>query len=333
MTTMRCDHARDDGEVVADEQQGHAALRDEPVEQASTPSCTVTSSAVVGSSAISSARARGQGDRDRDALALPAGELVAGRRARCARSGSATSASAAATAARSAAPRRPQVAPQRLGDLAADPHQRVERGERLLEHDLRDRAAQRAQRRIGAPTTSCAVEPDRSGRRRARRAAGPATASEVSDLPEPDSPMRPRRSPASSEKDTSRTSGRRAGARRESPDDLEEAHRALRLVGSASSRRPSARRFTPRTRATMRDAGGDRADRRGEHGALRLLQHPSPRGVGRRRAEPEVGQARLGEHGDAELQREVTARVGAMFGRTCRPTMPGSAGAATCARR
>ena len=99
-----------------------------------------------------------------------------------------------------------QVAAQRLGDLPAHPHERVERGQRLLEHDLRDRTAQRAQSRIRrarpprdrrAGSMPDAASPSGSS---------PRAASEVSDLPEPDSPITPSRSPGASENDTSRTS-------------------------------------------------------------------------------------------------------------------------------
>ena len=101
--------------------------------------CTVTSSAVVGSSAISSVGIAGQRRGDHHALALAAGELVRigvrshARRREC-RPAPAT------TVAVSAAPPvtgHPPMLPQRLGDLIDDAHERIERRHRLLEHHAR----------------------------------------------------------------------------------------------------------------------------------------------------------------------------------------------------
>jgi hypothetical protein len=69
-------HARHDGEVVADEQECHVALRDEPVEQSED---LVLHGDVEGCGRLvrdQQSRARGEGDRGGDALPLPAGELV-----------------------------------------------------------------------------------------------------------------------------------------------------------------------------------------------------------------------------------------------------------------
>ena len=96
-----------------------------------------------------------------------------------------------------AAPRpTPLVDPDRLGDLVADPVDRGERGERVLE-DHRDRAVPRIAGQL------LVAEPEQFAARRSRtepvtRACvrqQPHTASAVTDLPEPDSPTMPSTSP------------------------------------------------------------------------------------------------------------------------------------------
>ena len=153
------DHARDDGQVVADEQQRHAALRHEPLQQGEH---AVLDRHVQRRRRLvrdQQPRAGGQGDRDRDALTLPAGQLVAGRRARCARRAARPRSSAAVTAARSAAPRRPRW--RRSGSAIWRPT-RIS-GSSAVSGSWntiwRDRAAERAQRRIGAADDLVAVEP------------------------------------------------------------------------------------------------------------------------------------------------------------------------------
>ena len=102
----------------------------------------VTSSAVVGSSAISSLRLAGQRHGDHHPLAHPARELVrvvvaAGGRRRGCRPRSSSVDRLAAWRSRLVAV---EVALEHLGDLAADGEHRVERGHRVLE-DHRDLAA------------------------------------------------------------------------------------------------------------------------------------------------------------------------------------------------
>ena len=55
----------------------------------------------------------------------------------------------------------------------------------------------------------------------------------------------------------------------------------------------------------QRNARRDGADRGGVDGALRFLQQAAPRGVGRRRAEAEIGERGFGNDREAELQREI----------------------------
>ena len=103
----------------------------------------------------------------------------------------------------------PSVQAQRLGDLAADPHHRVERRPRVLEHhgdllaaqpscNCRSRAAERAPRRRSG---RCPVTVASSGAR-------PTIASAVSVLPDPDSPMTPSRPPSTISNETPSTTRR-----------------------------------------------------------------------------------------------------------------------------
>ena len=91
-----------------------------------------------------------ESDRDRHALTLSTRELVRVRaceprfRQRHLVEGGRNGGAQLGTA-------QAEVPTQRFGDLAADPHQRVERGERLLEHDLGDGSAQRPE--VGIPGT------------------------------------------------------------------------------------------------------------------------------------------------------------------------------------
>ena len=87
-----------------------------------------------------------------------------------------------------------EVGLDRLGQDVGDGHARVERGVRVLEHDLDPcgaAAASRGQRHV------VAVEDDRARRRRSSRISRRPSV----DLPEPDSPTRPRVSPCSSTRD------------------------------------------------------------------------------------------------------------------------------------
>ena len=173
--------------------------------RSSTRACTVTSSAVVGSSQISSAGSLASAMASDHPLALAAGELVrvgAGRVApgRAGRPGPAARRRAARGLRRSG---RGAVDQHRLGDLVADPHGRVERGHRLLEDHGDVAAADAGQPPLAAPTRSWSTpgEPHRAGRPRASSGSSPMSASAVSDLPEPDSPISPTRSPRPMPKD------------------------------------------------------------------------------------------------------------------------------------
>ena len=108
----------------------------------------VTSSAVVGSSAISSLGIAGQRHGDHRALAHAARELVRiFARARCAGSGMRTSRSISTALAATPVAGRSSVQRHRLGDLVADGQHRIERGHRLLE-DHRDLVAAHVAHRL-----------------------------------------------------------------------------------------------------------------------------------------------------------------------------------------
>ena len=191
--------------------------------------CTVTSSAVVGSSAMSKARLAGERHRDHDALALAAGELVRIAVERLARARQCRR----GRAARSARPRASRRvtrdgAAARLGDLLADGEDRIERGHRLLEDHADAVAADRAQasrverQRDPRPRTGCgrpSICPGGSGKRRMIDSA-------VTVLPQPDSPTRPSISPGSSENETSSHDRRAADRHRRGAVDAEERFRS-----------------------------------------------------------------------------------------------------------
>ena len=148
---MRSTMREHDRQVVADEQQRHAAFGDEAFEQ---PEHAVLHRHVEGGGRLvrdEQLRLGGEGDRDRHPLALTTRELV---RVRCEpRLGEGDLVEGGGNGCPQLGTAQPEMAAQRFGDLAAHPHQRVERGERLLEHDLRDGASERAQVGIPSPTT------------------------------------------------------------------------------------------------------------------------------------------------------------------------------------
>ena len=134
----------------------------------------MTSSAVVGSSAMTSDGSAGERHRDQHALPHAARELVrvVVARARCG-SGMRTASSSSTARAVRLAPRRAAVHQQRLRDLVADREDRIERRHRLLE-DQRDLgAAHLAHLALGERQQVAALEADRA-RRRSARAAAPA---------------------------------------------------------------------------------------------------------------------------------------------------------------
>ena len=105
----------------------------------------VTSSAVVGSSAIKQLGLAGERHRDHDALLLAARELVRIRRQSPLRLGHADFGEQRLGARGRLAPAQAEVLHQRLGDLLADREHRVERAHRVLEHAGDLASAQRLQ--------------------------------------------------------------------------------------------------------------------------------------------------------------------------------------------
>jgi hypothetical protein len=191
----------------------------------------VTSSAVVGSSAISSLRIAGDRHGDHHALVHAARQLV---RKGCARAAlrirNADLPSAARWRARACACLLPPSCMRSASDLEADGEARVEAGHRLLE-DHRDVLADDRRR---ARRTS----PAGRGRRRSDGRRDLAGIGEQAhqrqhghDLPEPDSPTMPRTSPAS-------TSGRRRRRRGTPPRAWEFDRERLRISSRAISAPP-----------------------------------------------------------------------------------------------
>ena len=148
------------------------------------------SRALTGSSHDHQPRSQHQRAGDRDPLPLPAGELRAGKRP-AASAGSPTALQhARRPASRAWRPSATRMHPQRLGERLADGLRRVERAVGVLEHDVQVDGCDPAppQRRPGDVRRREAHRP--VGRRLRPRMAWP-----IVDLPEPDSPTRPRVSP------------------------------------------------------------------------------------------------------------------------------------------
>ena len=177
----------------------------------------VTSSAVVGSSAIRRLGRRGQGQRDHHPLRHAAGELV--RVAAQDRAPGRAVRRRQQLASRAAAPRRraARVDAQHLRERLADAEDRVQRGARVLE-DHRDLlAADRAHLALGRSVSrSCAPEEDLARRRPAPAARrSRAIESAVTVLPEPLSPTMPRISPCSTARVDAVEHAQRPGGREE----------------------------------------------------------------------------------------------------------------------
>ena len=263
----------------------------------------VTSSAVVGSSAISSFGLQASAMAIITRWRMPPESWCGYSRTRRAGAGMPTSVSISIALALGVARRHALVQPQRLADLLADGQHRVQAGHRLLE-DHRDRvAADVAHLRL---RTASAGRGRRSGCDPAILPGGSGISrridSAVTDLPQPDSPTMPSVSPASMWNDTPSTA-------RTTPSgvpkcvcrfvDFQQRHaRQSRLAsrGSSASRSPSPSRFTAST-VTREE------DRREEHD-VRLdlperaaLGHDvAPARDGRRRAGADERQDRLGDH-------------------------------------
>src|SRR5699024_9137903 len=142
----------------------------------------------------------------------------------------------------------------------------------------------------GMPLTS--VVPDHS------RSVNPMTASAVRVLPDPDSPIRPTRSPGAMVKETSFT--------RPSPMvrlfTSSTAHLTFRVGGitqAVTQQVESQHRHGDGHTRPHRQHGGD------PQGGLCGLQHPTPAGVRGRGAQPEETQSRLREDGQGEGHRRL----------------------------
>ena len=188
-------HLRHDAEVVGDEQQRHAALGLQPRSSSRICAWIVTSSAVVGSSAISTSGSTASAIGDHHALLHAAGKLERILRRSAARRPGCRPRAAASRAPAPPSPRM-SVALDHLDDLAADGEHRVEAGGRLLEDHADAPPAHRAHRRLGQREQVGAVELDvppdamRPGSGSSRM-----IESAVIDLPQPDSPTSAKVSP------------------------------------------------------------------------------------------------------------------------------------------
>ena len=252
--------------------------------------CTVTSSALVGSSAMSSSRVGGDRDRDERPLAHAAGELVRvlprpHRRLGTARPGPAARRRARRRSRRSGQP----VHPQRLGDLRADPLHRVQRHRRVL-RDEADRGAPRTRAAASrtAPARSSPAEADAPGVDACRR---PAAARRrrarwwTCPTPTPPPRRRPRRrrrrGPPRATADTAAGAVARRRPARPRPRSVGVAHgslahspssaRAIRLTDStvAGDRQPGHRAQPPRGGQVVAALGDERPPlRRRRRGAV-----------------------------------------------------------------
>ena len=346
MTATSPRHPRDDGEVVADEQQRHAARGDQPSSSASTSAWTVTSSAVVGSSAISSVGRAGQGHRDRDALALAAGDLVRVGAGRCA-PGPAGRPRRSSCDGRGPQ-RRARASPRcrRSGSAIClpEPHQRVRAPSAApgRRPPARRRAAA-ASARSDAPIRSCpssrTLPVARGGRpatARSRRARSATSPTGLADQPEPVTRAGrvERRRPSTSARPSKRTvevldpSGQR---HRTAPRRPARRRRRGRSPGRPRRAAPSASRLKPSTSDDEGHAGPRRTDRGCTVTYCALLEHPAPGRRRRRRAEAEVGQAASARTASAEQEGELhnqdgpDVRQDVRGGRSAVPT-PGRAG-------
>ena len=200
----------------------------------STCACTITSSAVVGSSAISSRGSQASASADEHALALAAGELVgvvaargapAGRRARAARRRAPTRRRRArsASAARIASP---IWRPTRCTGLSV-----CSAPWKTIASSVQRTARRRPGFIVSTSSPSSRTEPVTCAPRGSRRSSAPAS----DDLPQPDSPARPSVSPTPRSRSTPRTAG--IGARARAVGDVQVADREQRrrLAGSATA--------------------------------------------------------------------------------------------------
>ena len=369
ITATRSQSCGDDAEIVGDEEHGGAAARGAArpaAEDLRLHGDVERRGRLVGDEDV---RVVGERHGDADALAHAAGELVRiGRRAGRRRRGCAPVQQLRRPAPGRGAADDRLVRAHRLGDLVADGEQRVQRGQRILE-DVGDPAAAQAadalvrQRRAGPRPRSRRAPPAMTPGGEATR---PMSDSAVTDLPEPDSPTRPRHSPGAERRDRRRR--RRADVARRPRTrccsaDVERrvgrararqaaSRRAIagarpsgrvsapeRRRGSSTSRMPSPSRLMLITSDEDHQARDDRDVRRGEQQLAALAQHGAEIGLRRLRAEAEEGEAGGlqdhpadgGRHGDDDDRQHVGQHLGRTGSRTW--PLPDSRAASTNSRR
>ena len=158
--------------------------------------CTVTSSAVVGSSATSSGGSQRQRLGDHRPLPLAARQLVRVRVDAPLGIGDLDQLEQLDRPLAGRLRRHRLVAAQHLGDLEPDRVHRVERRHRLLEDHRHVAAADLAQGAVVEADDLAAADLDRAARRDAFSGSRPIIANAIVDLPEPDSPTIASTSPA-----------------------------------------------------------------------------------------------------------------------------------------
>ena len=242
----------------------------------------VTSSAVVGSSAMSTFGRRATAIAIITRWRWPPDSWWGYARAVRSGRGRPTSSSASSVRAVRLGPVQ-AVGTQALDDLRTDPHQRVERGHRVLV-DHRD---------LARPGPTCGrVRTGSAARGPPRRTEPPVTAmpsgsrpitdSAVSDLPLPLSPTKATVSPARTSKDTPRTTGVRRP-----PDRISvRRSRTARTTSSGVPAGPSAGSFARRHANPRRGPGSSVGRRRVEGGAEPVAEQVQGRGPRRRSRRP-----------------------------------------------
>ena len=197
ITAARLAGLRDDRQVVRDQHDARGrARRRAACSSCRICACTITSSAVVGSSASSTRGSQASAIAIAARWRMPPENSCGKRRARSARMPTSSSSSPQRACAR--APARDAVQLHRLDDLVADALHRVERVHRALE-DHRDVASSGAG--AACPRRRARMSSPSSSTRPATLALGgsrPISARLSVVLPQPDSPTRPMRSPRAS---------------------------------------------------------------------------------------------------------------------------------------
>jgi hypothetical protein len=242
-------HLGHHGEVVRDQQQAHAAFRDEvaqEVEDLRLQHHVERRRRFVGDQQLGLQRA---GDGDDDALALAAGQFVRIARQREFRFGQADAVEHFSRPVFGLGAAGLGVPAYAFGNLFADGLDRIERRHRLLEHHADVVAAQRAHLVLGCREDVDAVECDASGgargmgqklhhRQRGHRLARTGFADQPHHLTGRDGELHA-------------LQDRRVADGQRQVLDVEQAHRCRRDFGSRMSAMPSPRRFSPSTVTTM----------------------------------------------------------------------------------